>query len=77
LWVINDFDLIDDVNDDSELYQDYLDAMEAFVKYKRNAKILQVMKNNDNAYYDMIKSLQSNTVLFNHVSSQSDRIYFV
>jgi hypothetical protein len=57
--------------------------MEAFVKYKRNAKfnrefakILQVMKNNDNAY-DMIKSLQSNTVLFNHVSLQSDRIYFI
>ena len=83
LWVINDFDLVDDVNDDSELYQDYLDAMEAFVKYKKNskfnrefAKILQIIKNNKNAY-DMIKSLQLNTELFNHVLLQSDRIYFI
>ncbi len=38
LWVINDFDMVSEEDEDTNMYNDYIIAMEAFVNYNRNAK---------------------------------------
>jgi hypothetical protein len=83
LWMINDFDLISEVTDDSEMYQDYIDAMEAFVNYKKNKKfnksfqkILHMIKNQRTGY-DLIRCLKQETELFQYKIDENNYAYIV
>lgn len=83
LWMINDFDLVCEVDDAQELYQDYLDAIEAFENYKRNKKFNLVMEKVlgiirlENNGYDLIKRLHSETDLFNYRNKVNNYKYIL
>lgn len=42
LWVINDFDMITEEDDDNSMYMDYIVAMETFVNYDKHERFTQV-----------------------------------
>lgn len=85
LWMINDFDMVSEIGQDSELYLDYLDAIDAFDNYKINKKfnklfgqVLSIVKRETNGY-DMIKSLKMETELFktSYISSEKYNQYIL
>jgi len=53
LWVINDFDLISEEDENTCMYNDYLVAMEAFVNYHTNKKF-------NTLFEEILKIIHSN-----------------
>jgi hypothetical protein len=45
LWVINDFDMVSEANEDNNMYNDYIVAMEAFVNHHKSEKFCKLFKN--------------------------------